>query len=86
MRTTSTYSRVRWSWRAKRTPCQPSDTCGPDGPSPRRKRPPESWSIVAAVIAVMAGLRAGIWKIPEHRWMRSVPAASQASTVAVSEP
>ena len=42
--------------------------------------------MVAAVIAVMAGLRAGIWKIPEHRWMRSVPAASQASTVAVSEP
>ena len=28
-------------------------------------RPPESWSSVAAVIAVIAGLRPGIWKIDE---------------------
>ena len=26
-------------------------------------RPPDSWSIVAAVIAVIAALRPGIWKI-----------------------
>ena len=32
---------------------------------PSSMRPPESWSIVAAVIAVIAGLRAGIWKIAE---------------------
>jgi hypothetical protein len=30
-------------------------------------RPFESWSIVAAVMAVIAGERAGIWKIPEPR-------------------
>ena len=41
------------------TPCQPSTTCGPDVPRPSRTRPPESWSSVAAVIAVMAGVRAG---------------------------
>ncbi len=49
-------------------------------------RPPDSWSIVAAVIAVMAALRAGIWKMPAPSLMRLVPAASQASTVAASEP
>ena len=53
---------------------------------PSWKRPPEIWSSVAAVIAVIAGLRAGIWKIAEPSWMRSVSAASQASTVAASEP
>ena len=34
---------------------------------PRIMRPSESWSIVAAVIAVIAGERPGIWKIPEPR-------------------
>ena len=29
------------------------------------KRPPEMLSSVAAVIAVIAGVRAGIWKMPE---------------------
>ena len=43
-------------------------------------------SSVAAVMAVIAGVRAGIWKIAEPIRMRSVLAASQASTVAVSEP
>ena len=60
LRTISTYSRVRASGRANGTPCQPSDTCGPDTPSPSRKRPPDSTSSVAAVIAVAAGVRAGI--------------------------
>jgi hypothetical protein len=41
---------------------------------------------VAAVIAVMAGLRAGIWKIADPSLIRLVPAASQPSTVAVSDP
>ena len=86
MRTTATYSRVRWSWRAKRWPCQPSATCGPEEPMPRIMRPPESSSIVAAVIAVMAGVRPGIWKIAEPSLIVVVPAASQASTVAASEP
>ena len=56
--TMSTYSRVRASGLANRTPCQPSDTCGPETPRPSRNRPPLSRSRVAAVIAVMAG-RAG---------------------------
>ena len=86
LRTTSTYSRVRCSWRANRTPCQPSDTCGPEGPRPSRKRPPEIWSRVAAVIAAIAGLRAGIWKMAEPRLIVSVCPASHASTVAASEP
>ena len=50
------------------------------------KRPSEMLSSVAAVIAVIAGVRAGIWKMPEASLARSVLAASQASTVAASEP
>ena len=53
---------------------------------PRIMRPPESSSIVAAVIAVSAGVRPGIWKIAEPSLIVVVPAASQASTVAASEP
>ena len=49
-------------------------------------RPFEITSSVAAVIAVMAGVRAGIWKIAEPSLIRSVCPASQASTVAASEP
>ena len=86
LRTMSTYSRVRSSWWAKRWPCQPSATCGPDDPIPSSTRPPERWSSVAAVIAVIAGERAGIWKIAEPSLMRSVWPASHASTVAASEP
>ena len=40
--TMSTYSRVRPSGLSNRTPCQPSDTCGPDTPRPSRNRPPDS--------------------------------------------
>ena len=63
-RTSSTYSRVRFSGGPHGCPCQPSATCGPDRPSPRRKRPPDMRSSVAAVIAVMPALRAGICMIP----------------------
>ena len=62
IRTMSTYSRVRASGLSNRTPCQPSETCGPETPRPSRNRPPDSVSRVAAVIAVIAGVRAGIWK------------------------
>ena len=53
---------------------------------PSRKRPPEIWSSVAAVIAVMAAVRPGIWKIAEPSLIFSVPAESQARTVAASDP
>ena len=39
---------------------------------PSSIRPPESWSIVAAVIAVIAAERPGIWKIAEPSLIRSV--------------
>ena len=55
-------------------------------PRPSIIRPPDRLSIVAAVIAVIAALRAGIWKMPDPSLILLVPAASQASTVAASEP
>ena len=82
----STYSRVRASGLAKRTPCQPSETCGPDTPRPSRNRPPDSVSRVAAVIAVIAGVRAGICRMALPTSICVVWAATQASTVAASEP
>ena len=86
MRTTSTYSRVRWSCRPKRWPCQPSATCGPREPMPRIIRPPDSWSSVAAVIAVIAAERPGIWKIAEPSRIVDVCRASQPRIVAASDP
>ena len=82
----SLYSRVRARGLSKRTPCQPSDTWGPDTPRPRRKRPPDRVSRVAAVIAQLAGVRPGIWKIADPMSMRSVCAATKASTVGASLP
>ena len=67
-------------------PCQPSTTCGPDVPNPRRKRPPDMRSSVAAVIAVFAGVRAGICMIAEPISIVEVTAASQESTVTASVP
>jgi hypothetical protein len=43
-------------------------------------------SSVAAVIAVIAGVRAGIWMTALPTSMREVCAALQESTVAASEP
>ncbi|GFJ94563.1 hypothetical protein Prum_082050 [Phytohabitans rumicis] len=77
---------MRASGLAKRTPCQPSDTCGPDTPSPRRNRPPDSASIVAAVIAVAAGVRAGICMTALPRSMVEVWPAIQARVLGESEP
>ncbi len=42
--------------------------------------------MVAAVIAVIAAERPGIWKMAEPSLIWLVPAASQARTVAASEP
>ena len=75
LRTISTYSRVRPSGRVNGTPYQPSETCGPESPRPRRKRPSLRTSSVAAAIAVAAGWRAGICMSPEPSAMRSVRAA-----------
>src|SRR5882762_3574609 len=86
----SMYSRVRASGLAQRTPCQPSDTCGPDRPRPRRNRPPDSVSRVAAVIAVIAGVRAGICITALPMSMRGACAAeaygSYARTVGLGRP
>ena len=68
------------------TPCQPSTTCGPDGPMPRMKRPPDSASSVIAVMAVAAGVRAGICMIPVPSRIFLVSAPIQASGVTASEP
>ena len=86
IRTTSTYSCVRWSWRANGWPCQPSATCGPLGPRPSRKRPPDRPSSVAAVIAVIAAERAGICITAAPSAIVSVACASQPRTVAASDP
>lgn len=85
-RTIEAYSRVRPTGELNRTPCQPSDTCGPDTPRPSRNRPPESVSRVAAVIAVIAGVRAGICSTAAPTSIRDVRAAIQVSTVTASEP
>ena len=55
-------------------------------PSPSTNLPPEMLSSVAAVMAVIAGVRAGIWKMPEATFALMVFAAIHASTVAASEP
>jgi hypothetical protein len=49
-------------------------------------RPSESWSSVAAVIAVIAGERAGIWKIAEPILIFVVSPAIQPRIVAASDP
>ena len=85
-RTTATYSRVRCSWWAKRCAVPALATCGPEEPMPSSIRPPESWSSVAAVIAVIAGERPGIWKMAEPILIVVVCPASQPSTVAASDP
>jgi hypothetical protein len=55
-------------------------------PSPSRKRPPESWSSVIAVIAQFAGVRPGICMIAEPTLILVVVAASQLRTVTASVP
>ena len=80
------YSRIQVSGLSKAWPCQPSTTCGPEVPRPSRKRPPESASIVIAVMAVLAGVRAGICMMPVPSLMRVVCAPIQASGETASEP
>ena len=77
---------MRRSGRSKGTPYQPSDTCGPETPSPSRKRPPDSTSSDAAAIAAAVGWRAGICISPEPSPIRSVRPASSPSTDTASCP
>ena len=82
----STYSRVFARGFPHGSPCQPSTTCGPDVPRPRRKRPSESRSSVAAVIAVFAGVRPGICMIALPSLILVVVAPSHARTLTQSVP
>ena len=54
--------------------------------SPSTIRPPDRTSIVAAVIAVIVGVRAGIWQIADPSLIVLVCPASQASTEGASDP
>ena len=54
------YSRVRSSGLPNGTPCQPSTTCGPDGPTPHKKRFPDIACKVIAVIAAQADTTRGL--------------------------
>ena len=47
------------------TPWNPSITWGPDAPSPRVKRPPETKSSPAAVWAMHVAVRENTFKMPE---------------------
>jgi len=77
------YSAVRSNGAVNGTPYQPSETCGPDSPSPRMKRPCEIWSRVAAAVPVAVGCRAGIDMIAAPNVIRSVrPASSPRIAVA----
>ena len=80
------YSFVRVIGFPNRTPCQPSMTCGPETPSPQRKRPPERYCRVMAVIAVIAGVRAGICMMPVPTWSFVVLASIHVAGVTASVP
>ena len=60
----SIVSRVRRTGWSKRTPCQPSITCGPLAPTPSTNRPSERACIDSADMASMAGVRAPSWTMP----------------------
>ncbi len=83
---TAMYSRVRAKGLPNGTPCQPSITCGPDGPMPHKKRLPDSACKVIAVIAAQVGVRAGICMIPVPALIRLVCARTQATGLTASVP
>src|SRR5215470_8134805 len=86
LRTISITSRVRCTGWSNGTPCQPSTTCGPLTPRPRMNRPPVSERMVAAVIAIIAGVRAPTCMIPVPSPMRLVRPATNARGVTASKP
>lgn len=75
LRMICTVSRIRVSGRANGTPCSPSITCGPDGPSPSANRPPDISARVSAACASATGVRTPSCMIPEPSRIRSVRAA-----------
>ena len=80
------YSLVRPSGLPYATPCQPSITCGPDGPTPSRNRPPDSAFSVIAVIAAQDGVRACICMIAVPALIFVVRASTQATGDTASVP
>ena len=80
------YSRVRASGLPYGMPCQPSITCGPDGPMPRRNRLPDMACSVAAVTAAQAGVRADICMMPVPALILVVRASTQAIGLTASLP
>ena len=73
------YSLVRCIGLPNGTPCQPSITCGPDGPIPQRNRLPDSACSDSTVIAAQAGVRAGICMMPVPALIFVVRARIQAA-------
>ena len=53
----ATYSRISATGLSIVWPCQPSTTGRCETPRPRRRRPPDCSCSVAAVIAIVAGVR-----------------------------
>jgi len=80
------YSRVRKSGLPNATPCQPSTTCGPDGPMPQRNRLPDMACKVIAVIAAQVGVRAGICMMPVPTLSLLVRASTHDAVVTASPP
>jgi hypothetical protein len=73
-RTISTVSRIRCTGRPNGTPCKPSMTCGPEGPSPSRNRPSDRLDRVIALWAMATGVRVPTCMIAEPssiRWVRA---------------
>ena len=69
------YSRIWVTGLSIFAPCQFSTVTRCETPSPSTIRPPEYSSIVAAVCAIVAGVRVKIGTTPVPSRIRSLPAA-----------
>ena len=76
---TAMYSLVRSIGLPNGTPCQPSTTCGPETPTPHRKRLSDNACSDNTVIAAQAGVRAGICMMPVPALIFVVRARIQAT-------
>ena len=81
-----TYSLRRLTGLPYGTPCQPSTTCGPDAPTPQMNRPPDSSARLIAVMAAIAGERAGICIMAVPTFIFCVCASIHAAGVTASDP